>query len=190
MSPTWHHKCLQSQETSRYTNAQSEPHLDLIIMENSEEYQVEKIIPGPNISDHWFITMQYTEHKFKVQQLLTKHRKLSDDIVKEFDKHFNNQPILKATNLDEAINQLICEMQRTLDQIVPEKTKKMQNRKKHPWFDNELYDQRRIMKNKESVWLEYSNPSQWKAYTRERNRFNTMLKYKKTSLFPHWHTTK
>ena len=32
--------------------------LDLIIMENSEEYQVEKIIPGPYISDHQFITMQ------------------------------------------------------------------------------------------------------------------------------------
>ena len=28
--------------------------LDLIIMENSEEYQMEKIIPGPYISDHQF----------------------------------------------------------------------------------------------------------------------------------------
>ena len=55
--------------------------LDLIIMENSEEYQVEKIIPGPYISDHWFITMQLTECKLKVQQLLTKHRKIPDNIV-------------------------------------------------------------------------------------------------------------
>ena len=31
--------------------------LDLIILENSEEYQVEKIIPGPYISDHQFLTM-------------------------------------------------------------------------------------------------------------------------------------
>ena len=35
------------------------------------------------------------------------------------------------------------------------------------------------MKNRERVWLKYQNPAQWKAYTRERNRFNTMLKYKK-----------
>ena len=48
---------------------------DLIIMKNSEEYQVDKIIPDPYISDHWFITMQLTECKPKVQQLLTKHRK-------------------------------------------------------------------------------------------------------------------
>ena len=33
------------------------------------------------------------------------------------------------------------------------------------------------------VWLMYQNPAQWKAYTRERNRFNTMLKYKKHHSF-------
>ena len=27
--------------------------------------------------------------------------------------------------------------------------------------------------------MKYQNPTQWKAYTRERIRFNTMLKYKK-----------
>ena len=32
--------------------------LDLIIMENTEEYQVKKIITGPYISDHCFITIQ------------------------------------------------------------------------------------------------------------------------------------
>ena len=72
--------------------------LDLIIMEKSEEYQVEKIIHGPHISDHPFITMQLTECKPKVQ-LLTKHRKIPADIVQEFDKHFNNQPVLKETNM-------------------------------------------------------------------------------------------
>ena len=56
---------------------------------------------------------------------------------------------------------------------------KMRNRNKKPWFDKELYDQRRIMKNRERVWLKYQNATQWKAYTRERNRFNTMLKFKK-----------
>ena len=55
----------------------------------------------------------------------------------------------------------------------------MRNRNKKPWFDKELYDQRRIMKNRERVWLRYKYAAQWKAYTRERNRFNTMLKFKK-----------
>ena len=68
-------------------------------------------------------------------------------------------------------------MQRNLDQIAPKKTKKTLNRKKKPWFNNELYEQQK-MKNRERVWLKYSNPAQWKAYTRERNKYNTLLKYR------------
>ena len=67
---------------------------------------------------------------------------------------------------------------------------KMTNRNKKPRFDKELYDQRRIMKNRERVWLKYRNTAQWKAYTTERNRFNTMLKFKKMSLPPHPNTGK
>ena len=101
-----------------------------------------------------------------------------DDIVQEFDKHFSTQSILETTDLHEAKNQFRCKIQRTLDQIAPEKIIKMRNRNKKPWFDKELYHQRRIMKNRERVWLKYQNPEQWKAYTGERNRYNTMIKYK------------
>ena len=62
--------------------------LDLIITETSDEYEVEKIIKGSYLSDHQFITIQLTEHKPKVQQLLTKHR-IPTDTVQEFDKHFS-----------------------------------------------------------------------------------------------------
>ena len=64
--------------------------LDLIIMENSEGYEVEKIKPGPYISDHWFITMQLSECKPIVQQLLTKHRRIPTDIMQGFDKQSIN----------------------------------------------------------------------------------------------------
>ena len=56
----------------------------------------------------------------------------------------------------------------------------MRNRNKKPWFVKELYDQRRIMKNRERVWLKYKDAAQWKAYTREKNISNTVLKLKKS----------
>ena len=77
------------------------------------------------------------------------------DIMQEFDKHFNNQSILETTDLDQAINQFRSELQRTLDQIAAEKLMKMRNRNRKLWFNKELYDQRRIMKNRERVWLKY-----------------------------------
>ena len=101
--------------------------------------------------------------------------------MQEFIKHFSNQSILETTDLHQAINQFRSEIKRTLNQIAPEKVMKMRNRNKKPWFDKELYDHRRIMKNRERAWLKYQNTAQWKAYTRERNRFNTMLKFKKVT---------
>ena len=153
--------------------------LDLIITENLQEYGVEKIIPGPYLSDHQFTTIQLTECKPEAQQLLTKHRRIPTDIMQGFNRHFSNQSELETTDLDKVIDKFQNELQRTLDQIAPEKLLKSRNRNKKPWFDKELYDQRRMMKNREWVWLKYQNAIQWKAYTRERNRFNTILKFKK-----------
>ena len=138
--------------------------LDLIITENSEGYGV----PDPYLSDHQFITIQQTECKPIVQQLLTKHRRIPTDIMQGFNRHLNNQSILETNDLDQALNQFRSELQRTLDQIAPEKPMKGRNRNKKPWCDKELYDQRRIMKNRERVWLKYWDAAQWKAYTRER----------------------
>ena len=48
---------LNLKQQSRYNNAQNLGHtLDLTIKENSEEYQVDKIIPGPYISGNQFIS--------------------------------------------------------------------------------------------------------------------------------------
>ena len=129
--------------------------LNLIIKENSEGYEEEKIIPGPYISDHWLIITQLSEHKPIVQQLLTKHRRIPRDIMQGSDRHFNNQLILETSDLNQAISRLRNEIQRALNQTAPEKPMKTRNRNKKPWFDKELYDQRRIMKNRERVWLKH-----------------------------------
>ena len=107
--------------------------LDLIITENSEGYEVEKIIPGPYISDHQFIITQLSEHKPIVQQSLTKHRRIQTYIMQVFDKHFNNQLILETSDLNQAISRFRNEIQRTLNQIAPEKPMKTRNR-----FDRKL----------------------------------------------------
>ena len=83
--------------------------LDLIITENSQEYEVEKIVLGPYLSDHQFITIQLTEYKPKVQ-LLTKHRRIPTDIMQGFNGHFNNQSVLETADLDQEINQFQSEL--------------------------------------------------------------------------------
>ena len=59
------------------------------------------------------------------------------------------------------------------------KIAKTTNRKQKPWYDEDLKQQRTIMKNRERKWVKYHEDHLWKAYVRERNRYNTMLKFKK-----------
>ena len=56
---------------------------------------------------------------------------------------------------------------------------KTTNRKPKPWYDEDFKQQRTIMKNRERKWIKHHKDHLWKAFVRERNRYNTMLKFKK-----------
>ena len=70
-------------------------------------------------------------------------------------------------------------MLKALDDIAPLKKVNTTNRKPKPWCDEDLKQQRTIMKNRECQWIKYHKDHLWKAYVRERNRYNTMVKFKK-----------
>ena len=66
-----------------------------------------------------------------------------------------------------------------MDKIATQQIKKITSRIKKPWYDNNLKHQRQIVKSRERKWLKYREQPHWKAYKGERNRFITMIKYKK-----------
>ena len=70
-------------------------------------------------------------------------------------------------------------MLKALDDIAPLKKVKTTNRKPKAWYDKDLKQQRTIMKNREHKWVKYHEDHLWKAYVGERNRYNTMLKFKR-----------
>ena len=108
---------------------------------------------------------------------------LTDNEIQEFIDEFNNMPILNSTNLKDATNQFNSEILRTIDKIAPKQVKKITLRIRKPWYDVDLKDQRQIVKSRERKWLKHREQSHWKAYKRERNRFITMLKYKKEIMY-------
>ena len=108
---------------------------------------------------------------------------LTDNKIQEFIDEFNNMPLLNSTNLKDATNQLNSEILRTMDKIAPKQVKKITSRVRKSWYDVDLKHQRQIVKNRERKWLKYREQSYWIAYKRERNRFITMLKYKKEIMY-------
>ena len=96
------------------------------------------------------------------------YRKLTTAAITEFQKNFNNQPILDVTNLEDAIHQPNDQMLRNFNKVVP--LKRRRSLKKASWFNKNLLDQRKIVKkNREQKWLEYRQQHQWIAFKRERN---------------------
>ena len=71
-------------------------------------------------------------------------------------------------------------MLRTLNLVVPTKEVKVKKRKPKMWYDEELKQQRKILKNREHKWFKYREDHHWLPYKCERNRYIKMLKFKKT----------
>ena len=156
--------------------------LDVIITTNSTGFNtVGEIIPGPYISDHRLLKLETTINKIEPQKITTKSRKTANNINNIFKEKFNDKGILKSTTLDKAINHFTKEVLKALDDIAPLKKVKTTNRKPKPWYDEDLKKQRTIMKNREHRWIKYHEDHLWKAFVRERNRYNTMLKFKKNA---------
>ena len=81
-----------------------------------------------------------------------------------------------------AANQLNNEMLKNIEKTAPVTTKTINSRHKKLWYDEDLKNQRKIMKNRERKWIKYRENQHWKAYIREQNRFFTILRYKKLDL--------
>ena len=113
------------------------------------------------------------------QKITTKARKSTKNINNIFREKFNDKEILRSMTLEDAINHFTKDVLKALDDIAPQKIVKTTNRKPKPWYDEDLKQQRTIMTNREHKWIKYHEDHLWKAYVRERNRYNTMLKFKK-----------
>ena len=156
--------------------------LDVIITTNSIGFNnVSELVPGPYILDHRLLILETTINKLEPQTITTIGRKPTKNINNIFKERFNDKEVLKSTTLDNAINHFTKEVLKALDDIAPLKKVKTTNRKPKPWYDEDLKQQRAIMKNRERKWMKYHDDYLWKAFVRERNRYNTMLKFKKNA---------
>ena len=110
---------------------------------------VDEIIPGSYISDHRLLILETTIDKIKPKRVSTKARKSVKNINNIFKEKFNNNEILNSATLEDALNQFAKEVLKALDEIAPQKIVKTANRKSKLWYDDDLKQQRTIMKNRE-----------------------------------------
>ena len=105
------------------------------------------------------------------------------EAIREFKEKFNNQLILDAETLEDVVYQLDNQMQNTLEEVAPLTTEKRSKHNNKPWCNKQLNDQRKILKNREGKWLKYKTQDLWLSYKRKQNRYSTIHRLKRQSLF-------
>ena len=131
---------------------------------------------GWYISDHQMVHINLNSKKEKHKHTQQELHKLDNNALQQFQQEFNNQAIINATTLSEAINQLKDKMLRTLNKVAPLHKKTKPKHAKKPWYDVKLLLQRKTVWNRECKWLKYREDHLWIAFKRERSWYNRMIK--------------
>ena len=71
---------------------------------------------------------------------------------------------LKGNDLDGIISEFETKLKQTLDKHAPEVTKKITERKRQTWFDDNIKNLMRYMWRREKVWRKYNQSHQWRAW--------------------------
>ena len=71
------------------------------------------------------------------------------------------------------------EMTRALDEIAPLEDRGKPKRKSRPWYKSQLLEKMKGTRNRERAFNKYREDHHWRAFTREWNRYNTMLEFNK-----------
>ena len=109
----------------------------------------------------------------------SKTRSYKDFNPSDFNTSFNNDNILEQDSLEQAVIELEKELTRTLDKLAPLQDRRKKKQPSRPWYNATLKVQRRIVRTREQIYNRDRQPHQWKALTRERNRYAMMLEFQK-----------
>ena len=148
--------------------------LDQVYTVLDSQIKISGCCQGTLLSDHYIIQCQASiPTNITVSRSVTS-RKLIDIDHKAFMNDINCEAI-NMTNIDEAIKTLNAELLRVLDKHAPLKERRVTERKKEPWYEGHIKQQKKVVRNREHIWRKYKQYHQWKAFTVERNRCNRML---------------
>ena len=151
--------------------------LDLIFTEATSPMKVSQSIMLNFISDHRLIAATINVEKDAPKITREKIRNFKTANAAMMMENFNLPNLDINTDINEAQSQLNASLQDMLDKCVPEKMVKRPRKPQNAWFNDTLWQQCKIVKNREREWKKYGEQHHWKAYTVERNKYNRQLHY-------------
>ena len=150
--------------------------LDLVFTENLSKIKVVECTQGPFLSDHCTISCKMSIVKSNIKRAKVRYRKLKNVSAKQLLDDMNIHKIMDSDgNIDELVELLNYEAQKSMDKHAPMKEKMVTQRAKNPWYSEDIREQKRLFRNRERVWKKYKTPETWRALKVERNKYKKML---------------
>ena len=143
--------------------------LDLIFTETMSQMKVSQPIMLNFISDHRLIAATISVEKEVPKVTRKKVRNYKNANPAMMMENFNPPNLNLSTDINEAQTQLNSSLQDMIDKCVPEKMVKRLKKPENACFNDTLWQQCKIVKNRERAWKKYGKQHHWKAYTAERN---------------------
>ena len=153
--------------------------LDLVYTETLEPFRVCHAFTSSYISDHCLVGIELQMKKQLVRAESSKTRSYRNFNPSDFEANFNNTSILEQDSFEQAVIELEKELTRTLDELAPLQDRRKKKKPSRPWYNATLREQRRIVRTRECIYNRDRQLHQWKAFTRERNRYTRMLEFQK-----------
>ena len=125
--------------------------LDLIFTEAGSSITIRSCNQSPYISDHCIINCSTTIPEEKVKKETITFRKFKNFDPEKFFREVNLK-LNPDTTIDNIVNDINQQITMVLDEHVPLVTKTITTHYINPWFDEELREQKRIVRSGEIVW--------------------------------------
>ena len=109
----------------------------------------------------------------------SKTRNYKNFSTSSFETSFNDSTIVEQDNFELAVKALKKELTRTLDELAPLQDRRKKKISNRSWYNSTLKEQKRIVRTRECIYNRDRQLHQWKAFTRERNRYTRMLEFQK-----------
>ena len=155
--------------------------LDHIYTESLDQLGIQHAFIGSYISDHRIVGIEINMKKNSKQLEKQPRCPLKELDLDRFSKEFRNEVVMQHSNLDNIWKEFNKELTRTLDKLAPPRIPRRNAKPARPWYNSRVLGQKRIVRNRENKYIKYKQDHHWKAFTKERNRYNTMLRFNKTA---------
>ena len=128
--------------------------LDLIFIEQDED-PANEVNFFDFVSDHLWVSCQLKSKKKPVKISRIKTRKVVENAGEILRQEFRQSELLLITEVEKLAYELNMELKCLYDIIAPETEKKVNERRRVPWFDHLVKQQKSVFRNIERKWIKY-----------------------------------